>query len=470
MAILVRCPSCSNKFRAADAARGAGVPCPECEHPLVLDGERVPNNDVFISYSSKDKAIADAACAALEAKRVRCWIAPRDVLPGKTWASSIIDAIADARVMVLVFSPNANVSEQVLREVERAVAKGVHVVTFRVAAADLSKDLEYFLSASHWLDAVQGPIGDRLADLATKVKALLKEPGSPRVGGAVAGPTTGKRSRVPAWAMGIAATAVAAVTLTIVWNRERPNASGLASAGAPTTTAAAATRPAGPPGLRFRKERQDHVILPTLRYGGGHSITVEAFAMAGDGGHTLVGNQQWGGLGLTHEGGLWRMVSHDRTGYRFASSDKPAVPGDLVHLAGVYDVDRSELRLYVNGRRQSTTRGVNGHRASPLPFLIGGNPSNRLTAEYSFSGAVRSVRFSKFARYTGDFAPPPHEMEADAMTIGLYRLEEGGGRVAHDASGNDHDGIVHGAEWGLEDRPDAAPASRPLLSAAHRRE
>ena len=73
-AILVRCPSCNGKFRAPDRAHGERVACPDCRHPLAIEGERVPNHDVFISYSSKDKPVADAVCAALESKRVRCWI------------------------------------------------------------------------------------------------------------------------------------------------------------------------------------------------------------------------------------------------------------------------------------------------------------------------------------------------------------------------------------------------------------
>jgi hypothetical protein len=31
---------------------------------------------VFISYSNKDKAVADAVCHALEDRKIRCWIAP----------------------------------------------------------------------------------------------------------------------------------------------------------------------------------------------------------------------------------------------------------------------------------------------------------------------------------------------------------------------------------------------------------
>lgn len=45
---------------------------------------------IFISYSSKDKNVADALCHYLEERGVPCWIAPRDILPGQTWAGAIV--------------------------------------------------------------------------------------------------------------------------------------------------------------------------------------------------------------------------------------------------------------------------------------------------------------------------------------------------------------------------------------------
>jgi hypothetical protein len=36
-------------------------------------------HDVFISYSSKDKPVADAVCAGPEGRGIRCWVAPRDI-------------------------------------------------------------------------------------------------------------------------------------------------------------------------------------------------------------------------------------------------------------------------------------------------------------------------------------------------------------------------------------------------------
>ncbi|MGD0795870.1 MAG: toll/interleukin-1 receptor domain-containing protein, partial [Dehalococcoidales bacterium] len=90
-------------------------------------------HDVFISYSSQDKAVADAVCATLEGRKIRCWIAPRDVLAGQPYAESILNGINKSRVFVLVFSSDSNLSQQVLREVERAVSKGIPILPFRIA-------------------------------------------------------------------------------------------------------------------------------------------------------------------------------------------------------------------------------------------------------------------------------------------------------------------------------------------------
>jgi len=61
-------------------------------------------HDVFISYSSKDKPIADAICANVEATGIRCWIAPRDIAPGEDWPTAITKTISHSRILVLVFS------------------------------------------------------------------------------------------------------------------------------------------------------------------------------------------------------------------------------------------------------------------------------------------------------------------------------------------------------------------------------
>ena len=130
-------------------------------------------HDAFISYSSRDKPTADAVCAALEHHGVRCWIAPRDVLPGSEWGEAIVTAIHSSQVMVMVFSSQANESRHIRREVERAVSQGIAIVPFRIEDIVPSSSLEYFIGNVHWLDALSPPLEQHLNDLASKVKLLL---------------------------------------------------------------------------------------------------------------------------------------------------------------------------------------------------------------------------------------------------------------------------------------------------------
>lgn len=130
-------------------------------------------HDIFISHASSDKAVADAVCAALESAGIRCWIAPRDIQPGRAFAGEINRAIQNSEVMVLIFSEHSNNSEQVLREVQLAVNSHLHIIQFRIENVRLNDDLEYFLSTPHWLDALTPPLEKHLERLKTSITALL---------------------------------------------------------------------------------------------------------------------------------------------------------------------------------------------------------------------------------------------------------------------------------------------------------
>jgi TIR domain len=136
-------------------------------------------HDVFVSHSEKDKAVADAVVARLEAESVSCWVAPRDIVPGADWGESIIDAIESSRIMILIFTQSANASRQIKREVERAVNKGVYVIPFRVDDVPPARSLEYFISTSQWMDAFPPPLERHLGNLAKTVKSVLKSPPLP---------------------------------------------------------------------------------------------------------------------------------------------------------------------------------------------------------------------------------------------------------------------------------------------------
>lgn len=112
---------------------------------------------LFVSHSSRDgAAIAQLLAAALEAAGHRCWIAPRDVKPGMPYPGQIVAAIRDCDGLVLIVTPAANDSPDVLQEVQLAGQHRKTVAPVIVNSTTPSDDLHYYLGVRHqipWSDA-----------------------------------------------------------------------------------------------------------------------------------------------------------------------------------------------------------------------------------------------------------------------------------------------------------------------------
>ncbi len=151
-----------------------------------------PERPVFISYGSKDAAMAEALCQGIEKAACACWIAPRDVAPGAFYADAIIRGINGARVFLVVLSDASVASPHVLREVERASSKGLTLLSLRLDSTALPPALEYFLSASHWLRGQREQPDTLLPLVIESVRRLL----------ATGGPHPDGAQRPPAGSMG----------------------------------------------------------------------------------------------------------------------------------------------------------------------------------------------------------------------------------------------------------------------------
>ncbi len=152
---------------------------------------------IFISYSSADIALANRVCAALEENGIPCWIAPRDVRAGEVYADSIVQAINACRAMVVLLSAGAVESSHVLREVERASSKKRPIIALRIGTFALPPALEYFLSASHWLDASDGQTEKALSQLTADLHVGART-ASTGAAGVVARDTARQTTRGPA--------------------------------------------------------------------------------------------------------------------------------------------------------------------------------------------------------------------------------------------------------------------------------
>jgi outer membrane biosynthesis protein TonB len=110
------------------------------------------NAPIFISYSSKDRDIAETICKGLEARGLNCWISCRDVRPGDNFQEAIVRALRTAQVMLLVFTSNANNSDEIKKEVVLAGRHRVTVVPVRVEDVVPNDAFSYEFATRQWFD------------------------------------------------------------------------------------------------------------------------------------------------------------------------------------------------------------------------------------------------------------------------------------------------------------------------------
>ena len=133
--------------------------------------------EIFISYSTGDREIADELCKALESAGLSCWLAPRNIEPGSNWTASIMSAIAECRVMALIFSSKSNESAHVTREILHAVEKGRQVIPIRIEEVVPTGGLAYCLVGVQWFDATTKPVSSHAASLVAQMRLLLQRSG-----------------------------------------------------------------------------------------------------------------------------------------------------------------------------------------------------------------------------------------------------------------------------------------------------
>ncbi len=128
---------------------------------------------VFISHSTQDKTIAGMVCQALEQERIACWIAPRDVPYGENAFEAIPLGVAEATVLVLILSANANSSKYVQRELQLALDYKKLIVPFRIEDIRPEGAVNFMLTGVQWLDAFVPPVERHVAALVERIVAIV---------------------------------------------------------------------------------------------------------------------------------------------------------------------------------------------------------------------------------------------------------------------------------------------------------
>lgn len=107
---------------------------------------------IFVSYASKDQAAADAIVRGLEQCGLGCWIAKRDNKPGADYQAAIVQALEQARVVLLLVSRAANESREVPKEMSLAGDQGKLIIPVRLEDVKASGALAYQATSAHRID------------------------------------------------------------------------------------------------------------------------------------------------------------------------------------------------------------------------------------------------------------------------------------------------------------------------------
>ena len=130
---------------------------------------------IFITYSSKDQQVARTICTALENRGLACWISSRNVKPGQNYQEQIVRAIRGARIMVLVFTANANNSNEIKKELALASQNNLVVIPVRIEDVAPNEAFAYEFATRQWIDLFED-WEKSMAELVELIAAILNEP------------------------------------------------------------------------------------------------------------------------------------------------------------------------------------------------------------------------------------------------------------------------------------------------------
>ena len=113
------------------------------------------NEDVFVSYSSKDEAVAKNIKALLEAppRSVTCWMA-NDVTisAGDDFRNRIVDALRRCKVFLLILSKSSIESKWCPLELSHAIMENKKIYTIRIDDTPLNDEFKFKLGCSQISD------------------------------------------------------------------------------------------------------------------------------------------------------------------------------------------------------------------------------------------------------------------------------------------------------------------------------
>jgi hypothetical protein len=132
-------------------------------------GERIVNNNIFMSYSRRELGFVDDLVSDLEDRKYHVWLDYRVLIPGSPWAEQIAKGLKDADTVLLVVSKASLASEYVELEWRHFLEMKKRVILCIFEAVDLPTELEKY----EWVDfrgSYQAGLNELVSQLAQPIQ------------------------------------------------------------------------------------------------------------------------------------------------------------------------------------------------------------------------------------------------------------------------------------------------------------
>lgn len=128
--------------------------------------------DIFISHSYEDTDSAVLLCSALESDGYKCWIAPRDNVPGMSSQKNASLAMEECLLVVLMYSKSSQDSKYVKSELTYAFHSDIPVIPVRLENVIPEREMEFFLSTFNWIEAFEKSFEEYFPQIISVVKQI----------------------------------------------------------------------------------------------------------------------------------------------------------------------------------------------------------------------------------------------------------------------------------------------------------
>jgi len=130
------------------------------------------SSDVFLSYSREDKVRVLDLAAKLRSAGVSLWIDQGSIDGAALWGESIVRALEDAKVLLLMVSPSAVSSHNVAKEVMLTSERKGHILPVHLEPTTIPTSLKYPLAGIQHIEFYQGDPDDNLKAILRSLETL----------------------------------------------------------------------------------------------------------------------------------------------------------------------------------------------------------------------------------------------------------------------------------------------------------